>query len=332
MIYSKEITQSERESMQPILKAHKLTKYRGEQQVLHEVSLNLHAGECLSLMGENGAGKTTLCEILLGLIPQDQGSVEILGYNMSTSRAKILPQIGVTLQETSLYKRYTVEETLNLFASFYNKVPCYKDILETLHLGHLLNKLLHQLSGGEKQKVYLATALLHRPKILFLDEPTAGLDLQSRESIWQMLHTMKEQGCAILLTTHHTEEAEQVSDSLAMIHRGKILASGTTHALTQKHATHITLILHTYTPQEQHKTDDPHLQNFIDQVKQHPGTMRYEHKKDHRLIFILQDEACMYHAVQLIKTMQIPYQKMLWRRGNLVDVYTDLQNKIGGAS
>ncbi len=209
-----------------VLRASKLTKYFGTLKAVNEVCLTLARGECLAILGPNGAGKTTLCEIFEGLVSQDSGDLEILSYRYQDSRANILEKIGVTLQETALYKRYTVEETLTLFASFYPSSLPILQLLQDLDLLEIKDRRLGQLSGGQKQRVCLASAFGHNPDILFLDEPTNGLDPKARREIWALVSRLKAMGKSIILTTHFMEEAERLADRIAILDQGKIVGLG----------------------------------------------------------------------------------------------------------
>lgn len=231
--------------MEEILRVDGLTKSYGSRQVLRDVSFSLQEGQCLTLMGVNGAGKTTLCEILQGLRSPDAGRIYMFGHDLARRdhRKRVLKNIGVVLQETALYKRFTVDETLSLFASFYDQVLPWDDLLDRLSLFDCRKRLLKDLSGGQKQKVYLACALLHRPRLLFWDEPTTGLDPQSREQVWDLVGELKNQGCAVLLTTHDLEEAERLSDRLVLIDEGSILADGALNELIPRYADHTNLFM-----------------------------------------------------------------------------------------
>ena len=218
-----------------ILKVEDLSKSYGNLKAIDKLNFQIAPGECLAILGPNGAGKTTTCEILEGLITADSGRVEICGLNYSKNRQKILEQIGVQLQETQLYKKFSVCETLDLFASFYPKCIDRTELIQKLDLKDFYHKRLEALSGGQKQRVYLACALLNRPKLIFLDEPTAGLDPKARHMIWDIIADIRKQGCAILLTSHYLEEAEKLADNIAILNKGKIVAQGSAQELIKKH-------------------------------------------------------------------------------------------------
>lgn len=209
-----------------LLQAENLVKcYQGVNAVDH-VSLHVRKGECFALLGPNGAGKTTACEMLEGLLDPDGGKLSICGMSYSSQKKNILQNIGVQLQETHLYKKYTVSETLQLFASFYRQSEDKDTILSLLNLQELARKRLESLSGGQRQAVYLACALINRPRLLFLDEPTAGLDPRARRMIWDIISGVKNDERGIFLTTHYLEEAERLADRIAIMDKGKIIAEG----------------------------------------------------------------------------------------------------------
>jgi ABC-2 type transport system ATP-binding protein len=219
----------------PTLVANNIEKQFGAVKAVDKVSLTLHKGQCLALLGPNGAGKTTTCEMLEGLIMPDRGEIKVLGMEYARDRSNILEKIGVQLQETSLYKRYTVRETLDLFASFYRSPISTQTIIEKLDLGEKAETKLMQLSGGQKQRVYLGCALINSPEILFLDEPTTGLDPQARRNIWEKVEELKRENRSILLTTHYMEEAERLADVVAIMDAGKVIALGSPQELIQNH-------------------------------------------------------------------------------------------------
>lgn len=218
-----------------VLKAQGLDKKFAQLHAVNNVSLEVSKGECFALLGPNGAGKTTTCEMLEGLTPPDSGSIEICGLGFSSQREDILKRIGVALQETNLYKKYTVKETLELFSSFYPKTLPIPQILEKLKLVDKADARLEHLSGGQKQRVYLGCALVHNPELLFLDEPTSGLDPQARRYLWELLREVKADGRSIFLTTHYMEEAEELADRIAIMDHGQIIAMGSLQELVSTH-------------------------------------------------------------------------------------------------
>ncbi|MCY4380247.1 MAG: ABC transporter ATP-binding protein, partial [Proteobacteria bacterium] len=283
----------------PILQASSVGKCFGKKRVLTSVDLSIFPGECVVLIGANGAGKTTLLEIFQGLLTPDEGTVLLFGRSLFDHRHELLRKVGVVLQETSLYKRFTVNETLSLFASFYGiKRGSWDDILVLLGLEHKRHAYLKNLSGGEKQKVYLATALIHQPKLLFLDEPSTGLDPTSRAQIWQVIQKLQKNGCAVLLTTHYMEEAEALADRLAILHQGKMLAQGAKHVLTAKFAGHTSIALSFALSSEDDQKNNRDLRTkMIAALEEHPQVHRVSKESSSRLTILWRKGTEDFHEV-----------------------------------
>jgi ABC-2 type transport system ATP-binding protein len=191
------------------------------------VDLTVAKGEVFGLLGPNGAGKTTTLEIIEGLTPADAGEIEIFGLNWRKNAQEIRARIGVQLQATSLFNKITPREALDLFGSYYPKRRATEELLELVQLKDKANAYTITLSGGQAQRLALALALVNDPEVVFLDEPTAGLDPQGRRSLWEVVRTMKAEGRTTILTTHYMDEAEALCDRLAILDHGKILRSGT---------------------------------------------------------------------------------------------------------
>ncbi|HZD31712.1 MAG TPA: ABC transporter ATP-binding protein [Candidatus Angelobacter sp.] len=201
--------------------------YDGKVEAVRGLDLEIYPGECFGLLGPNGAGKTTTIEILEGLLAPTSGEVEILGMTWPGHERELREWLGISLQETRLSEKLTVRETIALFASFYHHPASVQNVLEELSLTEKADALVGKLSGGQKQRLAVATALVGNPKILFLDEPTTGLDPQSRRQLWEIVRKFQERRGTVLLTTHYMDEAERLCDRLAIIDQGKIIASGT---------------------------------------------------------------------------------------------------------
>jgi ABC-2 type transport system ATP-binding protein len=210
--------------------------YSGKVKVeaVRGLSLQIQAGECFGLLGPNGAGKTTTIEILEGLLKPTSGELTILGRSWKSQAREIREHIGISLQETRLSEKLTVRETIDLFASFYREPRPAQEVLTALQLIEKADAQVGDLSGGQKQRLAVATALVASPKILFLDEPTTGLDPQSRRQLWDIIRTFKRQGGTVLLTTHYMDEAERLCDRIAIVDHGQIIAEGTPAELIAK--------------------------------------------------------------------------------------------------
>ena len=199
------------------------------QDVVADAGLDLEAypGECFGLLGPNGAGKTTTVEICEGLNTPDGGEVLVLGRQWGRDDRELRQRLGISLQETQFSEKLTVLETVQLFRSFYRRGPAPGDVIAMVQLQEKSASRVGQLSGGQKQRLALACALVGDPELLFLDEPTTGLDPQSRRQLWDLIERFKSDGRSILLTTHYMDEAERLCDRVAIIDHGKMIALGT---------------------------------------------------------------------------------------------------------
>ena len=197
------------------------------------LDLEVHRGECFGLLGPNGAGKTTTIEMLEGLQAPDAGEVEVLGRRWSTDAAALRPRLGIQLQETQLADKLSVDETLRLFRAFYPAGPTVDELLALVGLEGKRDAWVGKLSGGQKQRLSVACALAGEPEVLFLDEPTTGLDPQSRLQLWDVLQRFKARGGTLLLTTHYMDEAATLCDRIGVVDRGRLIALGTPAALVQ---------------------------------------------------------------------------------------------------
>jgi ABC-2 type transport system ATP-binding protein len=201
--------------------------YDGKVEAVRGVSLRIEAGQCFGLLGPNGAGKTTTIEILEGLLAPTSGEVRIFGHTWNDNPRQLREWIGISLQETRLSEKLNVRETIELFASFYSEPRPADEVLEELELTEKADAWVGKLSGGQKQRLAVATALVGNPRILFLDEPTTGLDPQSRRQLWDIVRVFQKKGGTVLLTTHYMDEAERLCDCLAIVDHGQIIAEGT---------------------------------------------------------------------------------------------------------
>jgi ABC-2 type transport system ATP-binding protein len=191
------------------------------------IDLDVRAGQCFGLLGPNGAGKTTTIEICEGLTDADSGDVEVLGLRWASDASRLRQRLGIQLQETQLTDKLTVAETLRLFRSFYDQGPSPDEVIALVQLEEKRTARVSALSGGQKQRLALACALVGNPDLLFLDEPTTGLDPQARRQLWDLIEEFKLAGRTILLTTHYMDEAERLCDHLAIMDHGKVIARGT---------------------------------------------------------------------------------------------------------
>jgi ABC-2 type transport system ATP-binding protein len=208
--------------------------YDGKVEAVRGLNLEIHAGECFGLLGPNGAGKTTTIEILEGLLEPTSGEVSILGKTWGQNERELREWLGISLQETRLSEKLSVRETIELFASFYREPRSSDEVLEQLELMEKADAWVGKLSGGQRQRLAVATALVCNPKILFLDEPTTGLDPQSRRQLWDIIRQFQRDGGTVLLTTHYMDEAERLCDRLAIIDHGEVIAEGSPSDLIER--------------------------------------------------------------------------------------------------
>jgi ABC-2 type transport system ATP-binding protein len=216
---------------QPVLRVRALRKVYQDVVAVSGLDLEVPAGECFGLLGPNGAGKTTTIEICEGLTARDSGDVELLGMRWETDARALKQRLGIQLQETQLSDKLTVEETVRLFRSFFDKGPTPERVIALVQLEEKGRSRVGTLSGGQKQRLALACALVGDPEVLFLDEPTTGLDPQARRQLWDLIEEFKRAGRTILLTTHYMDEAERLCERVAIMDHGKIIALGSPREL-----------------------------------------------------------------------------------------------------
>jgi ABC-2 type transport system ATP-binding protein len=200
-------------------------------QAVDGLDLEVARGECFGLLGPNGAGKTTTIEICEGLTAPDEGTVQVLGLHWRTGAGELRQRIGIQLQETQFPDKLTVEETLRMFRSFFKRGISVDESIRTAQLEEKRSSRVGGLSGGQKQRLAMACALVGDPELLFLDEPTTGLDPQARRHLWDLVDELKQAGRTIILTTHYMDEAERLCDRVAIMDHGKVIALGTPQQL-----------------------------------------------------------------------------------------------------
>ena len=216
-----------------------LRKSYGELEAVRAISFDVQQGEVFGLLGPNGAGKTTTVEILEGYRRRDAGEVEVLGADPAAAGGDWRERIGVVLQSSAMYETLTVTEMLNLFAGYYREPRPVEEVIELVGLQEKRDERVRRLSGGQRRRLDLGLALVGDPELIFLDEPTTGFDPAARRNAWQTIRSLRELGKTILLTTHYLDEAEQLSDRVAVLREGRIVATGTPADLTRTPATEI---------------------------------------------------------------------------------------------
>ncbi len=232
-----------------------LRKSYGEHEALRGVTFEIREGEVFSLLGPNGAGKTTTIEILEGYRRRDGGTVSVLGADPRHAPRRWRGRIGVVLQSSAMYENLSVRESLALFAGYYERPRPVDEVIGVVGLEEKADALVRKLSGGQRRRLDFGLALVGDPELIFLDEPTTGFDPAARRAAWETIRSLRELGKTILLTTHYLDEAEQLSDRVAVLREGRIVATGTPDELTRTPATEIRyrengrdVVLHTEEP------------------------------------------------------------------------------------
>ena len=220
--------------LEPIIKVDKLVKTYDGNNVVDGVSFEVKKGEIFGILGPNGAGKTTTLEMLEALRPIDGGTATIDGIDVAKKPKDIKNIIGIQLQSTAFYDKLTLREQLKMFGSLYGRTVDTEALLAKVQLTEKAKSYVEQLSGGQKQRFAIASTLVNNPKVLFLDEPTTGLDPQARRNLWDLIKEIRDDGITILLTTHYMDEAELLCDRLAIMDSGKIITIDTPHNLIQQ--------------------------------------------------------------------------------------------------
>jgi len=239
-----QVQKKQKKTKNNVIEVNSLVKsYKGVQAV-DDISFTIGKGHCFGLLGPNGAGKTTTIEIMEGIIKSTSGQVLYSGKPIGKD---ISQQIGIQFQSTALQDFLTVQETLNLFTSFYDNTIPHEQLIQLCDLKDFLDRDNRLLSGGQRQRLLLALALINDPEIIFLDEPTTGLDPQARRNFWQLIKNIKARNKTVILTTHYMDEAQQLCDEVVIMDRGKIIESGTPNQLLAKHFKNVFI----YLPKEQ---------------------------------------------------------------------------------
>lgn len=224
----------------PLLEIKNLVKKYKEVVAVDDVSFSIRQGICFGLIGPNGAGKTTTIEVVEDIIPPTSG--EIL-YKGKPRSALFKQEVGIQFQQTTLLSSLTLRETLNTFKSLYNDPADIEEVIDICNLRDIEKRLNDRISGGQKQRLMLALAMINKPELLFLDEPSTGLDPQARRNLWSIVQKIKERGNTIILTTHYMEEAERLCDEIAIMDNGRIIAIGTPNQLIKEYCEGVTVVL-----------------------------------------------------------------------------------------
>lgn len=299
--------------MDGIVSVQRLSKRYGAVEAVRDVSFSVQPGEIFGILGPNGAGKTTTLEMIEGLRRPDQGEAIVAGIDVRRDPQGVKAIIGVQLQEAGFFERLTVEETLNLFAAFHRKRLPVLPLIESLELTEKRRALVETLSGGQRQRLSVAIALVNDPKVLFLDEPTTGLDPQARRHLWATIERIRADGRTIVMTTHYMEEAQRLCDRVAIMDHGRIIALDTPRELIREHAGMSAVALGMETPEM-----NLHGITGVKEVTQTNGDV---------LLHTRDPLGTLHAIVELRRTGQLSYHSLRMEEPTLEDVFLTLTGR-----
>ena len=310
----------------PALSLRGLRKTFGDVVAVDALDLEVLPGECFGLLGPNGAGKTTTIEICEGLTVPDAGEVLVLGQQWAQGGAALRERLGISLQETQFSEKLTVAETLQLFRSFYQRPRPLDQVLAAVQLGEKRNGRVGQLSGGQKQRLALACALVADPELFFLDEPTTGLDPQSRRQLWELIEEVKRAGRTVVITTHYMEEAERLCDRVAIVDHGKVIALGMPrHLIASLGAQHI---IDFSVGDDQPSTRPADHSSLTDaELLQLPGALSIRRREDSYLLESAQAHRTVPALLALLGTRGLPLAQLRTHSATLEDVFVHLTGR-----
>ncbi len=300
---------------EPVIRVRGLVKRYGDLVAVDGIDFEVASGEIFGLLGPNGAGKTTTVEILEGLRTPDAGETTVLGLDVAKDASAIKPRIGVSLQTAALYPKLTVVELIDLFRSFYATSRPTAELVDALELGERKNARTSELSGGQRQRLAVALALVNDPELVFLDEPTTGLDPAARRALWDLVLDLKRKGRTVLLTTHYMEEAELLCDRLAIMDHGRILEMGTVQELVSKRF-------------QERAVQFDSIENVADSdLSAMPAVTSVKHDAGETLLYTRDVAATIGALLALTESRGLEPQNLLVRRATLEDVFLDLTGR-----
>ncbi|CAH1226303.1 Linearmycin resistance ATP-binding protein LnrL [Paenibacillus plantiphilus] len=303
-----------------VLEVQGLRKSFGTVKAVDGIGFKVLGGEVFTIIGTNGAGKTTTLEMIEGLQMPDEGDITILGLKWDRSRSAIKMRIGVQPQTSALFDLLTVEENLETFASFYDRQQKIDDILSYINLTDHRNKRVKVLSGGQKQRLAIGLAMINDPDLIFLDEPTTGLDPQARRNIWDIVLKLRAQGKTTILTTHYMEEADKLSDRVCIVDQGRVVALDTPKALigqlTREREIHLTFT----------DGDDPAAEAEAVTLH-HAAVTRVKRDGDHLIVWSVKPEETLYKLFAFTSEHGIQVEQVSIREMSLEDVFIAFTGK-----
>lgn len=290
--------------MSEILNIKNLVKHYGNVRAVNNISFKIDTGVCFGLLGPNGAGKTTTIEIIEDIISPTSGEILYKGHPRSK---QFKEEIGIQFQHTSLLNSLKVLETLETFQKLYTTTYSLDEAIELCHLGDIRDQYNDKISGGQRQRLLLALALINKPQLIFLDEPTTGLDPQSRKNFWDIIENIKKKGKTIILTTHYMEEAEMLCDEIGIMNHGKIVTMGPPSTLIKKHCKDVTVII----PRKGFTTD--------------PNKLHIDYRIARENVEIHTED--INSCIKALLSKNIDLSEMTVRSPNLEDVFLKLTGK-----
>ena len=292
-----------------------LVKIYGPLRAVDGISFEVEAGQIFGMLGPNGAGKSTTVEMIEGLRPADGGRITVLGIDVRKHPRQVKERIGVQLQSTAFFKQLSPRQILNLFGSFYPRALPVDQLIGMVNLEEKRDAASSNLSGGQLQRLAIAAALVNDPQVVFLDEPTTGLDPQARRSLWEVIKRLRDDGKTILLTTHYLEEAEQLCDRLVVIDHGKVIAEGTPAGLIAEHFERTTLEF----------MSDPRLDNPVLAVL--PAVDRHEEADGRTRLFSSDAPASVRALLELCAGRGVALRGRSVHTATLEDVFLKLTGR-----
>jgi ABC-2 type transport system ATP-binding protein len=298
-----------------VIRVEALRKTYGELVAVDGIDFEVRRGEVFGLLGPNGAGKTTTVEVLEGLRQPDSGAVTVLGVDAIRRPDDLRPRIGVSLQTAALYPKLNVVEVLELFRGFYEKGPPIDELVELMDLGEKRRTRTQDLSGGQRQRLSVALALVNDPELVFLDEPTTGMDPAARRALWDVVLGLKARGRSVLLTTHYMEEAEVLCDRLAIMDHGRILEAGTVDELVSRRFHERAVRFDT-------------IEGLVDeQLTAFPGVTSIKHEGGAVLLYTRDVPGTIGAVLAATERLGVEPSNLAVRRATLEDVFLDLTGR-----
>jgi ABC-2 type transport system ATP-binding protein len=302
-------------SAEAVIRVDALRKTYGELVAVDGVSFDVRRGEVFGLLGPNGAGKTTTVEVLEGLREPDSGEVSVLGVDAIRRPDELRSRIGVSLQTAALYPKLTVVEVIELFRGFYTSGRPVEELVELMDLGEKRKTRTQDLSGGQRQRLSVALALVNDPELVFLDEPTTGMDPAARRMLWDVVLSLKDRGRSVLLTTHYMEEAEVLCDRLAIMDHGRILESGTVDELVSRRF-------------HERAVRFDSIEGLGDQeLASFPGVASIKHEGSAVLLYTRDVPATIGAVLAATERLGVEPANLAVRRATLEDVFLDLTGR-----